>query len=261
MKIVNASGMPKQLYDFMCQDFYDHEAAKGTYSITTLMRPTQESVLVRRYNDQIEVDASKRLWSVFGSAVHTVLERLHGDSYKPIERLVADIGFAKVSGKFDLIDGDKVIDWKVTSVWTIIYGDRKEEWREQLSGYRWLYWQAKGIKLNDTGTINAILRDWRKADTVKNGYPQLPAVAIDIPLMSIDETDAWIKRRAKAHLDAEAMGDDTLPNCSKDERWWNDKKKTFVKCVEYCDAAKFCRQLAREREKEMPLGDLFPNQK
>ncbi len=66
-----------------------------------------------------------RIWSLYGQAMHAVMERADTDNALVEERLAMGIAGVKVSGQFDLYTGKGVlIDFKTTSVWTRIYGSR-----------------------------------------------------------------------------------------------------------------------------------------
>ena len=196
----------------------------------------------------MEIDASDRVWSLFGSSVHAVLDKLPGDTE---ERLFAWAHNRKISGKYDRIENGRLNDYKVTSVWTVVYESRYEDWIDQLSIYRWLYWVNKGIKLDDTGVIIAILRDWTKRDLEKTKtgkYPKFPIVEIPLKLYPITMTQLLVENKVEAIMAAEKLKDEELPECNKEERWWNEKKQEFMKCAKYCNGYKWCHQVKRTNE-------------
>jgi hypothetical protein len=243
MKIVN-NGLPPIIYEWLCQDFYDTEAAKGSISATSLKKPIQEYLLTLRHIEEIEVDATDRIWSLFGSGCHAVLEKLQGN-YQQEERLFAKVKGRKISGKFDLIVDNQLHDFKVTSAWTLVFGDRKEEWRHQLSTYRWLKWKTDGTILNSMGKIIAILRDWNKKKVGQKNYPVLPIVEVPIELYPLSTIQLMIEDKVMAIKQAEKLPDDKLPECTPEERWWNEKDQEYKKCSKYCAARAFCWQLKR----------------
>lgn len=240
MKIVNKSNIPEAVFNFLKNDLYDGEKNGNSFSATELLKPVQEIILTRRHWGEIEVDASDRLWSLFGQGIHAVLEKEEGA--EPIERLYAEIGGKTISGKFDRIKNGILYDFKVTSAFTLMYDSRREEWRDQLSIYRWLYWKKYGKELDKVGRIVAILRDWSAKD-LKEGskYPASPIMEVSIPLRSLEDTEKMLESKLKAIEDAwNANGN--MPKCSDEERWWNEKKKVYNKCARYCVAFKFCKQ-------------------
>ena len=58
-----------------------HNAEKSL-SATTLLKGTKEIILENRHFDEITVDASDEVWSVFGTAVHAILEHQEDSSLK-----------------------------------------------------------------------------------------------------------------------------------------------------------------------------------
>lgn len=239
MKIVNRNNLPESIFNFLKNDLYDGEKAGESYSATELLKPVQEIVLTRRHWPEIEIDAGDRLWSLFGQGVHAVLEK--EEDVEPIERIYAEINGKKISGKFDRIKNGIIFDFKVTSAWTVVYSSRFKEWRHQLSIYRWLYWQKYQKELSSKGFIVAILRDWDQRNTESNEkYPKSPIVEIQLTLLSLNETEAMLE--SKLQVIEEAMNSQVLPKCSPEERWYNEKKKIYNKCLKYCPAFKFCEQ-------------------
>ena len=83
-----------------------------------------------------------------------------------------------------------IIDYKVTSVWSVIYG--KPEWENQLNCYAYLVSKTKQRR---QFKICAILRDWNRRDAEKKeDYPKAPIVFVDIPLWDKNKTEAYIKK-------------------------------------------------------------------
>jgi hypothetical protein len=243
MRINNASGLPEIIYKWLQQDMYD--GAGDSISATTLLKPAQEYWLTQRYWNDIEVDAIDRIWSLFGQGVHAVLEKLEGEELQE-ERLFAEIEGAKISGKFDLIHNNKLIDWKTTSSFTIIYNSREQEWKKQLSIYRWLFKKARKITLDSEATIVAILRDWSASNVsrIKN-YPKLPIMEIPIELLSLKDTEKLITNKIELFRQYEDTPDGQLLECTPEEMWYNAKKDEYMRCQKYCACNKFCQQKKR----------------
>lgn len=243
MKIVNKSGIPESLFSYLSMDGYDYDAKGTSFSCTELLNPPQIVILKRRHWNEIEVDGIDRLWQMLGNGVHAILEKEKG--IEKIERLKVEVLGRTVSGKWDRIKDNKITDYKVTSAWTVAYGSRNKEWGEQLSIYRWLYFKNKGILLDSKGYIVALLRDW---DSKKVGgkYPKAPALEISLDLMSIEDTEKFVEKKIKAILEAEK----TLPECTDEERWYNGKTKSYMRCARYCEVSKFCPQYQKELNKK-----------
>lgn len=253
MKIINKSGVPEIVFKYLEHDFYDGKKGDPkVISATTLLKPVQEILLTTRHYDEIEVDAIDRMWAMFGSGIHAILEHSKLSDMQE-QRIKVDIDGVTLSGKFDLIYGGHMTDFKVTSAWTLVYDSRKDEWTKQLSIYRWLYWKETGklttesaIKLSDEAYVIAILRDW-DAKRVSGKYPELPIVQIPLNLLSIEKTEEGIKSKLKLIKEAGSKMDGQLPPCTDEQRWWNEKAKKYNKCEKYCLAYPFCHQVRRDK--------------
>ena len=84
----------------------------------------------------------------------------------------------------------------------------------------------------------------------ENNYPKAPALELDFDLMTPDETEEFVADKIGKILEAEKLPDEKLPPCSDEERWYNEPKKTYLRCAKYCDVATFCQQLRKEKERE-----------
>ena len=246
MRIIN-DGLPELIYKFLTKDSYDHSKAKNTITATQLLKPTQEYVLSQRYKDKIVVQASKLLWRVFGSAIHSVLET----DVDSEERLYHTFDDTIISGKFDKIYKNEITDYKCTSALTVAYGSRIKEWRDQLSIYKYLYWKNKFIELSDVGKIIAIFRDWSDYDLTrkrKDGslvfpkYPKSPMLEIPIKLLTLDETEKFISNKLSDIKKEMNKKDSDLNECSNEDCWYSEKKDAYNKCEKYCDVKNFCMQ-------------------
>lgn len=256
MKIVNLSKIPDALFRYLSQDSYDYDAKGDSLSATELLNPTQIVILKRRHWNEIVVDGADRLWQMLGNGVHAILEK--EDGIEKIERLKVRILGREVSGKWDRIFKNEITDYKVTSVWTVIYKSRNLEWKLQLSIYRWLYFRVKGVLLNSKGFIVALLRDWSKKDMTKKNYPDFGAVQVELDLLTPDETEAYVTAKVKTIIEAEKLSDNALPECTDEERWYNYQKKTYLRCKDYCEVSPFCKQLEREKKREsIPDGEVL----
>ena len=118
-----------------------HNADK-CLSATTLLKGTKEIILENRHFDEITVDASEEVWSVFGTATHSVLEHQEDEAFKE-ESFSVDVLDYKVTGKVDRYDmkHETIEDWKTASVWKVIFHDF-EDWKRQGLIYTWLLRQS-----------------------------------------------------------------------------------------------------------------------
>jgi hypothetical protein len=280
----NNHNIPEAIAKAIINDDYQKE---GRFSVTELIKSPQMRVLEKRYESQITVDVSDGLWRLLGQSVHYVLEKGELDEHITEKRLGIDIEGVKITGKIDLYSGTekKVIDYKVTSVWSFMFGS-KPEWEAQLNLYRLLY-ESAGFPVNGL-EIHAILRDWMQSKAYSNGYPKIPFKKLRVPIWNNDKTWSYLTERVRLHLASEELTDEVLPECTAREKWEragkialmkkgrksavklfdemafaeealetvkSTKKGTFyleqrpgqrVRCERYCDAKNFCYQYRRE---------------
>lgn len=228
MKITNKEGLPSGFYN-ACLIEYVRE--NGVYSITELNKGVKEILLSRRHEDEMESDCAEMVWSVFGSAVHKVME-MHtvGDdqlSEAAFDALVEDLRVL-VKGHIDLFDmtSGTVCDYKTCSVWKVMFGDYKD-WKNQLTGYCWLL-EKNGIKARK-GEIIAMMKDHSKRDAkIKDGYPPLPVkrIMFDITDEDIRLYEMNIHEKIERIIKCDKMKDDEIPECTPEERW--AKAPTFA---------------------------------
>jgi hypothetical protein len=69
----NNLGLPKAMFDALTLD--NHVSQGSDFGVTTLLSPPRLQALLAEHRHEIEEDAADRVWLLFGSAVHIVLER------------------------------------------------------------------------------------------------------------------------------------------------------------------------------------------
>jgi len=270
MKLTNKNGLPEAI--FRAVNKQKHE--KNGYSVSELLQPIQLTVLKHRHEEKIEEDVSDRIWALFGSSLHYVLAQNSDENALSEEYITFEKAGAKVSGTFDYYENEVLYDFKVTSAYSIIYGDRKSDWGQQLNMYRCLL-ESKGFKVKELKIV-AFLRDWSKSKALQGGdYPDNNVMIIPIDIDRSITLDAMISRAAEieGYKDAEE-----LPPCTPTDTWekptvyavmkkgrksaiklYSDKKEADeraekekgyveirqgekVRCKEYCPVNKFCKQ-------------------
>ena len=246
MKITNNFGMPQPFVDFAINDKYSK--GKADISVTSLIDSPKIRLMKDKYDDQIEVDAVDMVWALFGTAVHSVLEKSkQSDDIITEERLYKEVDGWVLSGAIDRQefvsndDGSRtvnIIDYKVTSVWSVIYG--KPEWENQLNCYAYLASKTNVGSLK----VCAILRDWNRRDAEKKeDYPKAPIVFVDIPLWDKSKTEEYIKDRIRIHQEAQISFDlnEDVGLCSDEDMWkkndtWAVKKKGQKRAIRVLDS-------------------------
>lgn len=280
MKITNRLNLPAPLKSAIENDPY---VKVGDISVSSLSKSPRQYWLERRHADEIEEDASDRIWSLLGQIGHKILERSDTDNHITEERMTAEVNGWVLSGQPDLLGPDGTLDdYKFTSVWTV--KEAKPEWEQQLNCYAWLYRQH-GFEVERLRII-AILRDWSKRQAHREpDYPQVGVVVREVPLWPEQEQRLVISKAIGDIRIEAALADDELSACTAAERWqrpdlWAVKKKgnkralrvygtpeaaadyiaespgtekleiefrpgESVKCESYCSVQKWCSQYAK----------------
>lgn len=239
MKLTNKHGIPDTFLNVLKRPTYSK--GRAHLSATQLLNSPKIVALTKKFEDELEQDVSDMVWSLFGTAIHGVLEHGKDDNHIVEERLHATIDGWNISGAIDLqiITGPETVsirDYKTTSSWAVM--NEKIEWEQQLNIYAWLVESVKG-KIVDSVGIVAIIRDWSRREAAKNpDYPQAPVKDIPIKLWSYEDRQDFISSRISSHSECEfAMEtDEDLPLCTPEEMWekpttWALKKKGGVRAI------------------------------
>lgn len=248
MKYTNELGLPQPFVEAVKSK---HTYKPNRYSVTEVLGGTCEAILKRRHQSEVTGDVSSMLWAILGTAVHKVLESAESAPEQHQEQwLCVKVGDYEISGIFDLYDESTgmVTDWKVTSVYTVLFGDY-EKWRKQTLAYCWMLRQ-KGQDAH-RGQIVAMLRDHqqRKARTEKD-YPKHPVVVKEWEFTDDDFAEIG-DLIAKWFLEAalqEKLPDDELEPCSPESRWHKPDKWAVMK-----DGRKRAVRVFEEEEEAVEL--------
>jgi len=200
-----------------------YSKGKAHLSVTQLLNSPKIVALTKKFEDEIEQDASEMVWSIFGSAVHNVLEHGKDENHIVEQRIHKNYEGWDISGAIDLQvvngQGIDVKDYKTTTVWAVM--NEKIEWEVQLNIYAGLVEDVKKIPVTSVGIV-AIIRDWnRRESTTRDGYPEAPIKEIPIRLWPKEERDAFISNRIALHSACEFAleTDGELPDCTPEEMW------------------------------------------
>ena len=228
MKITNKFNIPQTIINILDRPTYSK--GKANLSVTQLLNSPKIVALTKKFEDEIEQDASDMVWSIFGSAVHNILEHGKDDNHIVEQRIHKEYDGWHISGAIDLQvvneNGIDVKDYKTTTVWAVM--NEKIEWEVQLNIYAGLVEDVKKIPVTSVGIV-AIIRDWnRRESTTREGYPEAPIKEIPIRLWSKEERDQYISKRIALHsaCDFAIETDGTLPDCTPDEMW--EKPTTYA---------------------------------
>lgn len=241
MQLTNALNLPKPFIDAVTNDY---SYTDKRYSVTSILKGTREAILQRRHDAEITEDVADRVWAIFGTAVHGILEQAEESATQIKEsKLVVDLpnGY-QLSGIFDLYDDatGTVTDYKTASVWKVKFGcwdnwkpkagtDQFDDWRMQTLLYCWMLREI-GFDAK-RGEIVAILKDHSKTKAKVNEHPPLPVWQIGWDFT--DEDFAWADTFIKAkfaEIEAcEKLPDGELPLCSEKDRWTRPGKYAVMK--------------------------------
>ena len=226
MQLTNKTNLPESIVQVITS-FMNYSNEGSDFSVTQLIESPRYVQLMARHKDELTEDVSDLFWSFLGTMAHSALER-HGEQFdKAEERLFVDIDGVRVSGKPDVYHDKKVIDYKLTSVWSVIKEGRSDKWKKQLNSYAWLFRQL-GYEV-DGVQILAMMRDWSKNKAkFEKDYPDTPIKLITIPLMPDAEIDAWVRERVAVHKLALTTSDADLPPCTAEDMWARDPQ--FAVC-------------------------------
>lgn len=256
MKLTNKYGIPQTFINILERPTYSK--GKAHLSATQLLNSPKIVALTKKFDDQIEQDASEMVWSIFGSAVHNVLEHGKDDNHLVEERIHAEFDGWNISGAVDLQilnpDGVDIRDYKTTSVWAAM--NEKPEWEDQLNVYAWLVEKVKKMPVTSLGIV-AILRDWKERESKqKEGYPEAPIKELPIRLWSMEERTAYISKRISLHsaCDFALETDGDLPDCTPAEMWekpttWAIKKKGGVRAFKVYETEEHAKEAIENMDK------------
>ena len=234
MKITNKFKLPDFVVEALTYSNYTRGDAQ--ISATQLIDSPRICQLKATHYEEMESDAVDYVWSRFGTSVHNLFEEsiiASGIDAITEERLFVDYKQWTLSGALDMQevhdDGIIISDFKVTSVWSVIFD--KTQWHDQLNVYAYLVRKSKQKKIKKLQIV-ALLRDWsrRKAEE-ENDYPSSPVAIIPIPLWSSEDQDKYVEDRMEAHMQADfdaTMGHELIP-CTSEEMWEKPTKYAVMK--------------------------------
>jgi hypothetical protein len=266
VKYTNKFNIPETIVNVVKRPTYTK--GKAHLSVTQLINSPKIVALTAKFESELEQDVSEMVWSLFGSAVHQVLEHGKDPHHVVEERIFTEIDGWRISGAVDLQllneDGIGIRDYKTTSAWAVM--NEKIEWEQQLNMYAFLVEKVKNCKVTDLGIV-AIIRDWsRREAATREGYPEAPIKEIPIKLWTMEEREKFVLHRIAQHSACEFSmeTDGELPDCTPEEMWerpttWAVKKKGGVRAKsvhatqEAANAA--LEKLSKEYEIEVRKGE------
>jgi hypothetical protein len=252
-RYANVSEVPLALAVFLASDFYDHDDDPHTISATTLLKPIRQIILPTRIPPgEGLVNLADMMNSRMGTAIHDGIEKAWMNNYQaamqaiglpqrvidkvainppdeqlagnpdliPIyleQRLSRQLGKWKITGKFDFIGEGKVQDFKSTSTFTYKKQTGAEKYTQQGSIYRWL----DPVKIHqDRMDIHYIFTDWKGAQAKTDpSYPPKRFHTQSFDLMSLAETESFIRRKLELIEQYWDAPEEEIPECNDSELW------------------------------------------
>lgn len=252
-KYTNHSNIPLSVAVWLAHDTYDHNDDPYTISATTLLKPLKQIVLAHRVQQAEAVqDIEGLISSRMGTAIHDSIERAWKEGAQEamrklgypesvISRIVINpdpdnipagavpvymeqreerkIGKWTVTGKFDFVADGVVEDFKSTGVYTVMAGNKTEDYKRQGSIYRWL--NPKKI-YQPYMNIQFLFTDWSKLRSITEkakGYPQSRHQEQRIPLLSLEATEIFIQSKLRLIEQLWNAPEEIIPDCTDEELW------------------------------------------
>lgn len=251
MQISNYANIPLPIAVWAMNDSYDYVNDPNYISVTSLLKPTRQIILDRRINyEDLAMDVEDYLAMSMGTAIHDSIEKAWTKNYEenlrklgvpdnviarykinpepeevnegdiPVyleHRTVKSFGKWKIGGKFDMVADGQLYDNKSTTTFKWTTGSSDRDYQLQGSLYRWL---NPELITSDTIRINFIFTDWSKLNAMKDSnYPQHRAMYRDIPLLSLAETEAWLKQKLDVLDQYMNAPEADVPLCPEEELW------------------------------------------
>lgn len=241
---------------------YDLKFNPDIISATTLLNPPKSVVLSRKMQmeslGEESIDIADMLAAKLGTSVHESVEAAWLDHYgeamdalgypkKIVDgvrinprdpdpantniymelRSAKKIGNFTISGKFDFVMHGQVRDVKTTKTYNWINGSNNEKYMLQGSIYRWL---NQDIITEDTMKVEYVFTDWSPIKAqADSSYPQKRVISKPLTLLTLEQTELFIKEQLDKIESMQDMDQDQMPRCTPKQLWQNPAKFAFYK--------------------------------
>lgn len=260
-RFANVSEVPLALAVFLASDYYDYSSDPDEISATTLLKPLRQIILPSRVppGDGL-VNLADMMNNRMGAAIHDSIEKAWTTNYRaamqslgypqkiidriqinpkpeeitpdsfPIyleQRLKRKIGKWTVTGKFDFVGEGKVQDFKSTSTFTYKKQLNADKYTQQGSIYRWL---DPKLITQDEMDIHYIFTDWKPAFVKTDpSYPPKRFHKQSFPLLSLAETENFIRRKLELIEQFWDADEEDIPHCDDSELWRSEPVFKYYK--------------------------------
>lgn len=275
MRITNNSGLPECLVDLIKAD--QKPPIENRFSVTQIIGNIPELLLNRKYYDYIDLDVSDCVNTIFGTAVHDLIEKFDKTGMAEYD-VEYSIGQYTIAGRIDLYDETThtLIDWKTASSFKVKKGDFSD-YKKQGLVYAWLL--LKNGIIVDKLAFYVFIKDWNERCEFPHIYKWEYKVTINdliyieqflndqlskITTYDIDNLpkceDTWYtgdkyaiysksNARADRVFDSEQEAHDYITNHCGGVGRIEIRKGQHRKCQNYCTCRSFCKYW-KEREVE-----------
>ena len=256
MKMLNKYGIPQQIFNALSKldDWYGGAGEERDFSVTQLLNPPKQSILIARHHHEIETDACDNIWMLLGSAVHLLIETGNKNDENLLleKRYKINLDGKIISGGVDCfnIQKNEISDYKVVKTSSYIYKGNYEKYKLQLNMYRYIMY-VYGYKNINSLKIIEIFKDFdkRKCSPDNINYPVCPVHEITLPIMPYSEIESYMKTKIKALISAnQVIDEDKIPPCSEEERWQRGKTRYAIMEYGKSRAVKLCDDMRSANE-------------
>ena len=227
MKITNRLNLPMGFVKAVSPEKHN---AENCLSATTIIQGVKQVLLTERYWDKLEDDVSDRIWAIFGSAVHSLMESEGKHDFSE-QRMTYKVGGITVTGTIDNYNMEYgvICDYKTASVNKVKFGDFND-WYLQGMIYAWLL--AKNKFPVSKCRFIALLKDHSKTEAIRDSqYPKNPVhiYEFNVTPQALFKIGVFIKNKVDEYQRCTNLNDNAIPPCSPEERWERPPKFAVMK--------------------------------
>lgn len=253
MNITNNYRVNLLIAVWLLNDDYDFDNTPKTISMSTIIKPLKKLIMGQRVEAKHKViDVADLMASALGSAIHDAVEAVWTNKTKreaslrklgipedviasiivnpkpeelfegciPVyleQRVVREFEGWRITGKFDAIADGRVNDTKTTGVFSYMKGTKDEDYRSQLSGYKWL----NPDKVTDpVGQINFVFTDWQSFRANQDpAYPEKRMITKEFQLLDDQAVEAFIRKRIQDLEKYINLPEEEIPECTPEDLW------------------------------------------
>jgi len=274
MRLTNEHGISLPLAVWLLHDDYDFITDPNYISATSLLKSTRQLVLSQRVMDSDkEMDLSFFIASRFGNAIHDSVEKAWkmsaisgmrklgypetvtknivinpNEAYlnafpdaipvwmeqRAIREIQAGGTTYKIGGKFDMVLDGRLFDYKTTSVYSYLLGNKDDDYAMQGGIYHWL---NPKLITDEHVYIQFIFTDWQRSQSKRDSYyPQTRTKEHPVLMPTLDQTEAFIINKLSQLDRYKDSPDEEIPFCTDRELWRSETSYKY-----YADPAKTIR--------------------